>query len=475
MGGEEPSSKKLKISHIVSPGDDGTRFVCAPRESETHSHGHPDAQTSPPTNHTNIMSSVHDIIRSPTGKNDVAAETTAEPDTAQSSESNVQQQLRDVDVSGDPASAVQPTISKNQLKKLKRRQDWEDKSQYRKTKRKQKTAEKKERKRAARAEASVTSMPAISTTTSENNTANRSMRPTQVPITILLDCQYDEYMLEKERISLGSQLTRCYSDNRSAPFKAHMVVSSFHGPLKERFETVLSNTHRLWKGVKFSEDDCVVAAEEAQKAMQAEGSGAMGGALVPSDDQTPKSDTQLREEGEIVYLSSDSPHTLTELRPYSTYIIGGLVDRNRAKGLCYQKAMADGIRTAKLPISEYIQMASRSVLATNHVFEIMLKWLALGNWAEAFLLVIPKRKGGILRHTGEDNFDEVMEDGGTSAIAADEVAQQAEDDDDTAGYASDEGHDVGVGNGDSNHTSAGEDYIVKEAYTEGGNTELDEL
>ncbi|KAI9707230.1 MAG: tRNA (guanine(9)-N(1))-methyltransferase [Candelina mexicana] len=472
MEGEEPSSKKLKISHIVSPGDDGTDFVCAPRESETHSHEHSDAQTFPPTNHTSIMSSVHDI-RGPTNTNDVAAEIAAEPDTAQSSESNVQQQLRDVDVSADPASTAQPTISKNQLKKLKRRQDWEDKSQYRKTKRKQKTAERKERKRAARAEASfVTSMPAISTTTSENNTANRSIRPTQLPITILLDCQYDEYMLEKERISLGSQLTRCYSDNRNAPFKAHMVVSSFHGPLKERFETVLSNTHRSWKGVKFSENDRLVAAEEAQKAMQAEGSGAIAGALVPSDDQTPKSDTQLREEGEIVYLSSDSPHTLTELRPYSTYIIGGLVDRNRAKGLCYQKAMADGIRTAKLPIGEYIQMASRSVLATNHVFEIMLKWLALGNWAEAFLLVIPKRKGGILRHTGEDNFDEVMEDSGTSAIAADEVAQRAEDDDDTAGYASD---DVGVGNGDSSHASAGEDYIVEEAYTEGGNTEVDEL
>jgi len=45
-------------------------------------------------------------------------------------------------------------------------------------------------------------------------------------------------------------------------------------------------------------------------------------------------------------------------------------------------------------------MNSRSVLATNHVSEIMLKWLELGDWGEAFIQVIPKRKGGKLRGAG---------------------------------------------------------------------------
>ena len=42
-------------------------------------------------------------------------------------------------------------------------------------------------------------------------------------------------------------------------------------------------------------------------------------------------------------------------------------------------------------------MNSRSVLAVNHVVEIMLRWLECGDWGEAFEKVIPKRKGGVLR------------------------------------------------------------------------------
>ena len=42
--------------------------------------------------------------------------------------------------------------------------------------------------------------------------------------------------------------------------------------------------------------------------------------------------------GELVYLTADSPNTITQLEKGKVYILGGLVDRNAHKGLCFRKA-----------------------------------------------------------------------------------------------------------------------------------------
>jgi tRNA (guanine9-N1)-methyltransferase len=140
-------------------------------------------------------------------------------------------------------------------------------------------------------------------------------------------------------------------------------------------------------------------------------------------------------EGEVIYLSSESENTLTTLDPNCTYIIGGLVDKNRHKGVCHKRAVERGIKTAKLPIGEFLEMKSRQVLVTNHVLEIMLKWLELGDWGQAFMAVLPERKGAKLKGEGsgsgtpadsnelEEADDEEMQDS-TSDTAAD-TAQAA--------------------------------------------------
>ncbi|EHL02771.1 putative tRNA (guanine-N(1)-)-methyltransferase [Glarea lozoyensis 74030] len=112
----------------------------------------------------------------------------------------------------------------------------------------------------------------------------------------------------------------------------------------------------------------------------------------------------------LVYLSSDSPNTLERLSPNTSYIIGGIVDKNRHKGLCYKKACERGIPTAKLPIGEFLTMQSRTVLTVNHVVEIMLKWLETGDWGEAFLKVIPKRKEAKLKTTRSESENKDDED-----------------------------------------------------------------
>jgi tRNA (guanine9-N1)-methyltransferase len=52
-----------------------------------------------------------------------------------------------------------------------------------------------------------------------------------------------------------------------------------------------------------------------------------------------------------------------------------------------------GIATARLPITDYLNMVSTKVLTCNHVFEILLKYREHGSdWKKAFLDVLPNRK-----------------------------------------------------------------------------------
>ena len=317
----------------------------------------------------------------------------------------------DVPFSIESGDGEPPPLSKNRLKRLKRDQEWEANRTKRKEKRREKQIEKKQRMRAARQDPAPTvptNQPLVQQNEREQKSAE-TMKSTrqeylQLPVTLVLDCGFDDLMIDKEIKSLGSQVTRCYSDNHKAPFQTHLAISSFGGHLKERFDGLLAGHYRSWKNVRFLEGDFVQAADQAKEWMKGARGGKLAGALAKEDDLAQTLHEQ-GEVGEVVYLTSDSPDTLTRLQPYSTYIIGGLVDRNRHKGVCYKRAMDRGIRTAKLPIGDYMQMTSRFVLATNHVAEIVLRWLELGDWGKAFLQVVPKRKGGVLKRKIQDPDD----------------------------------------------------------------------
>lgn len=314
-----------------------------------------------------------------------------------------------------PSTAPNNALSKNQLKKLKRKEAWEAGRDHRKVKRKEKAQERKQRKKEAKAEAyeKIARGEAVPQTP-------KQIRHVQVPITIVLDCGYDDKMLPKEQISLSSQVTRAYSDNSKAPFRTHLAVSSFGGTLKDRYENLLNGQYKNWRGIRFFEEDFAHVAEQSSEWMHGPDGGKTEGALKeksgPFEGEIASSE---QPQGEIIYLSSDSTETLTELKPNSTYIIGGIVDKNRHKGICHKAAEAKGIKTAKLPIGEYMEMTSRYVLATNHVVEILLRWLEFGDWGQAFLAVMPPRKKGMLKNmTGsmdgeeEKQQDEADGDGG---------------------------------------------------------------
>lgn len=337
----------------------------------------------------------------------------------------------------------QPKISKNQLKKLKRQKLWEQKKEDRRAMRKDKKHEKSARRRLERDEraAKMAEEQGIDKSEALKQIVAAEQKPPKpkavVPVTFIIDCDFEKYMREPELVSLGAQITRSYAMNRAGQYQAHILVSSWGGYLKERFATVLQNTHLKYKGVRFIEEDFVEAGKTAWEIMHSPRGGkscaALGGEQqdtgkesgdkpTEGGDDAPKGETSTEKDAaptpefsteSIVYLSADSPHTLDKLEPYTSYVIGGLVDRNREKLLCQERAEGKSIRTAKLPIGDYMQMASRQVLATNHVVEIMSKWLETGDWGKAFEEVIPKRKGGKLK--GADGEEEVVEEDGKDA------------------------------------------------------------
>lgn len=330
----------------------------------------------------------------------------------------------------DDEHAEKPT-SKNQLKKLKRQQQWEEGRDERKLKRREKTKAKKLRHRLANE--SSTNDHSTQSTTARTNHARTKL--SLLPITIVIDCNFDDLMTNNECISLSSQLTRCYADNRKTSMQAHLAVSSWGGELMKRFDGIMAGQYKQWHGIRFFQEDFAAVAGMAIGWMTGAAGGKLVGALsttsthglstttmtpdleesaaasttnaavsqntsLVTEQTNPIGITELQSRGEVIYLTSDSPNTLDTLKPYSTYIIGGIVDKNRHKGICYKRAAAAGVKTARLPIDDFMQMDSRKVLTTNHVNEIMLKWLELGDWGEAFMQVIPKRKGGVLKTNG---------------------------------------------------------------------------
>jgi len=326
----------------------------------------------------------------------------------------------DTDVSKPSTSADETAVplSKNQLKKQRRRDEWEAKRGDRKIKRKERVVRQRERKREERETLVSQGLPLPE--------PPKKPRSVTLPITILFDCNFDEFMRDNERVSLSAQITRAYSDNRNAQYRSHLTVGSFGGSLRERFDTVLGKHYESWKGTRFLPDDFVTVSKQAQEWMK---DPKEGGRLVGPcfekyavDEETT---AKCKEDGETIYLSSDSDTTLTELKPYTTYIIGGLVDKNREKGLCHKRAVEAGVKTARLPIGEFLDMASRKVLTTNHVNEIMLQWLACGDWGEAFMKVIPKRKGGQLK--GKDGDEDEDDEEGDEEHVGTKDGEQAEE------------------------------------------------
>ncbi|XP_047242635.1 RNA (guanine-9-)-methyltransferase domain-containing protein 2 isoform X2 [Girardinichthys multiradiatus] len=177
---------------------------------------------------------------------------------------------------------------------------------------------------------------------------------------LVVDCSFDNLMLIKDVRKLHKQIQRCYAENRRASHPVQFYLTSLGGQLKQNMD----EKDKGWVNWK----DITITEEHYSK-------------VVVKD--------------ELVYLTSDSPNVLEELDQKKAYVIGGLVDHNHHKGITYERAKELGIGHAQLPLSSFVKMNSRKVLAVNHVFEIILAYLEKGSWQESFFTILPQRKGAV--------------------------------------------------------------------------------
>ncbi|KAM4536801.1 tRNA methyltransferase 10 homolog A isoform 1-T1 [Odontesthes bonariensis] len=300
-------------------------------------------------------------------KNEASAQRAEKADNNEKAENNTSQ--KSVSSEGE-AAAQKQSLSKRQMKKLLKQQKWEEERELRKERRKERKQQRRQQRQNHQEEGGQ-----------DGQSARKRQRREVMPssLRLVVDCSFNSLMLIKDVRKLHKQIQRCYAENRRASHPVQFYLTSLGGQLKQSMD----EKDKGWVNWK----DISIKTEHY-------------GEVFPKE--------------ELVYLTSDSPNVLQELDPKRAYVIGGLVDHNHHKGITFQRAEELGIKHAQLPLSSFVQMNSRKVLAVNHVFEIILAYLEKGSWQEAFFTVLPQRKGAVVLNQGEANAQEKEEEESSS-------------------------------------------------------------
>jgi tRNA (guanine9-N1)-methyltransferase len=275
------------------------------------------------------------------------------------------------------------TISKSQMKKIKKQEEWKKKMEeikkYKKEKKKEKKRIKKEQK-----ELEEKLNP-------KNKEEEKKNKNSDVPfktkkqlkeefkekckngVRVIIDCDFEHLMNDRGNKSMVRQIIDLYGINRSSSNPFRLILYGVGDKIREGLKKC---SYENWLGVE-----------------------------IFNKDQYPNFDTFIKEilykedkrdlkdiKNDIYYLSADSENNIETIDNNATYIIGGIVDRNKYKGLSLNKAKELGINHGKFPIGDYLKLHSSQVLTTNHTFHILNEFSIKHDWKEAFTSIIPKRK-----------------------------------------------------------------------------------
>ncbi|KAI5952258.1 TRM10 [Candida jiufengensis] len=252
-------------------------------------------------------------------------------------------------------------MSRREYKKTQKQQRWEEtKDQFREDMRAKKKLQRERKRERIKNDDEY-----------KNSIVKKPKKQIPTDVNFIIDCEFDDLMNIKEITSMARQIQTSYSIMRHSLYKLPLQITSFNKRLKERFETSLSD-YKNWQEIEFTSSSI-------------------------EDLITPENKDQF------VYLTADTDDDLMELTSNHTYIIGGIVDKNRHKNLCYDKAKKLGLKCGRLPIGKYIKLNSRNVLVTSHVYEICSKWFEYKDWGEAFNKVLPPRK--VIKDKDEEEIE----------------------------------------------------------------------
>ncbi|XP_028626126.1 tRNA methyltransferase 10 homolog B [Grammomys surdaster] len=190
---------------------------------------------------------------------------------------------------------------------------------------------------------------------------------------LCVDLSMTQHMSKKELSRLAGQIRRLYGSNKKAsrPFWICLTGFSTDSPLYE--ECLRMNDGFSAYLLDVTEEDCF--------------------SLFPLET--------------LVYLTPDSEHPLEDIDQSAVYVIGGLVDECIQKKVTFQKAREHSVRTARLPIQEYMIRRQNEknyhseILAINQVFDILSTYFETHNWPEALKKGVSPGKGYILRNSVE--------------------------------------------------------------------------
>ncbi|KAK1444975.1 tRNA methyltransferase TRM10-type domain containing protein [Babesia gibsoni] len=175
--------------------------------------------------------------------------------------------------------------------------------------------------------------------------------------TLVIDCEYDCYENEKESKSLAQQLMQSYSFNKRAVKPLNLVICGIQQGsfLAEAFEKISGTDN--WS--------CTLEYKSLEE-------------IYPSN--------------AVTYLSADAEEVLEDISDSGIYVIGGIVDRNRLKGISLSRSKQIGASCKRLPIKEHVKLSQSHVLSITACVSIFLNYTLNRDWHKALVESIPKRK-----------------------------------------------------------------------------------